>query len=161
MKAIKRGKSALHPHDSGYKNRIFPQESPEKYAICVIKSEISAQIPPKSTIKSTFYLVCILYMIYILLCILCNSSFMGVYTLTGHFWLASTNYQKACACCTIAESGEINGKSAQSAQKTAIFIGHSAQMIGCEFMHVAQWVVQIFVHLFKQLFNPPSFPLKL
>ena len=59
--AIKRGKPALHPHDSGYKNRIFPQESPEKYAICVIKSQISAKIPPKSTIKSTFYLVCIIY----------------------------------------------------------------------------------------------------
>lgn len=59
------------------------------------------------------------------------------------------------------ESGEINGKSAQSAQKTAKFIGHSAQIRGYDFVHVAQWVVQIFVHLFKQLFNPPSNPLKL
>ena len=32
-----------------------------EHAINVIKSQISAQIPPKSMIKSTFYLVCIIY----------------------------------------------------------------------------------------------------
>jgi len=71
------------------------------------------------------------------------------------------NHQEPCAGCTISESGTINGKSAQSAQKTAKKYGHSAQMRGYRFVHVAQLVVQIFVHLFKQLFNPPSNPLKL
>ena len=43
-----------------------------------------------------------------------------------------------CASCTITESGEINGKSAQSALKSAKKHGHSAQMGGYVFVHVAQ-----------------------
>jgi len=88
--------------------------------------------------KSTFYLVCIIYIVCKILCILCNPPIMGVYLLLGQFWLESSNYQEPCACCTIAESGAINEKSAQSAQKTAKKYGHSAQMIGYVFVHVAQ-----------------------
>lgn len=63
---------------------------------------------------------------------------MGVYPPTGQFWLELPNHQEPCAGCTITESGEINGKSAQSTQKTAKKHGYSAQMRGYVFVHVAQ-----------------------
>ena len=63
---------------------------------------------------------------------------MGVYPLSGRFWLDVPNHQEPCAGCTIAESGAINGKSAQSALKSAKKHGHSAQMGGYVFVHVAQ-----------------------
>lgn len=63
---------------------------------------------------------------------------MGVYPLSGRFRLANSNHQEPCAGCTIAESGMINGKFAQSTQKTAKKYGHSAQMIWYVFVHVAQ-----------------------
>ena len=63
---------------------------------------------------------------------------MGVYPPTGQFWLELPNHQEPCAGCTISESGTINGNSAQSTQKTAKKYGHSAQMRGYVFVHIAQ-----------------------
>ena len=117
-----------------------------EHAFNVIKSGTFAVFPLKNTIppqwNQRFIPSAYYALIYTNLCILCNSSFMGVYTLTGHFWLASANFRKACACCTIPESGASCEKSEWSALNTVKKCRHSAQIGGCVFVHVAQWLFE-------------------
>lgn len=58
---------------------------------------------------------------------------------TGLFLLGYSNHQKACASCTMAESGASNVISALSMLKNVKQYSHYAQFWRYVYVHVAQW----------------------